>query len=232
MEQSAAVGGNVLAVASAEAEKGAELVIASTEPRGGPEIPEAPHTSGPAFHAPVILLQPVVLVGAGSVRDMPAQRRTARTWVGAVPVRGDAVRDYSGGRLGGAEERLGRRHVPVLAEHGVEQVAIAVDRTIQIAPAAPHFQIRLIHKPGTASGSALAAAALPEFSGQDRGQLGFPVPDSFVAEHDAALQEHLAEILQREAVAQAPEHHEGDDVVRVLVPVQQAADALVELTAT
>src|SRR5215212_608200 len=60
MEQSAAVGGNVLAVAGAEAEKGAELVIASTEPRGGPEILEAPHTSDPAFHAAVVLLEPTV----------------------------------------------------------------------------------------------------------------------------------------------------------------------------
>src|SRR5919202_2366561 len=152
MEQSAAVGGNVLAVASAEAEKGAELVIASTEPRGGPEILEAPHTSDPTFHAPVILLQSVVLVGAGSVRDMPAQRRTDRAWVGTVPVRGDAVRDYAGGRLGGAEERLGRRHVPVLAEHGVDQVAVAVDRTIQIAPTAPHFQLHLIDVPRAPSG--------------------------------------------------------------------------------
>jgi hypothetical protein len=38
MKQSAAVGGDVLAVAGAGAEKGTELVIASTEPRGGPEV--------------------------------------------------------------------------------------------------------------------------------------------------------------------------------------------------
>src|SRR4051794_37951294 len=38
MEQSAAVGGDGLVVAGAEAEEGAELVIASTEPRGGAEI--------------------------------------------------------------------------------------------------------------------------------------------------------------------------------------------------
>ena len=60
MEQSAAVGGNVLAVAGAEAEKGAELVIASTEPRRGPERLEAPHTSDPAFYAPVILLDSLI----------------------------------------------------------------------------------------------------------------------------------------------------------------------------
>ena len=56
MKQTAAVGGDRLAMAGAEAEKGAELVIASTEPLGGPECLEAPHTSDPAFDAPVILL--------------------------------------------------------------------------------------------------------------------------------------------------------------------------------
>ena len=61
MEQSAAVGGDVLVVAGAGAEKGAELVIASTEPLGGPEGLEAAHTSDPAFHAPMILLQPIIL---------------------------------------------------------------------------------------------------------------------------------------------------------------------------
>lgn len=228
MEQSAAVGGNGLAVAGAEAEKGAELVIASTEPIGRPEILEAPHTSDPAFHAAVILLQPVVLVGAGSMRDMPAQRRADGAWVGTVPVRGDAIRDYAGGRLGGAEECLGRRHVPVLAEHGIDQVAVTVDRTIQIAPAAPQFQIRLIDIPRAPSGPALSTAALPEFSGQDGSDLRLPLADGFVAEDDAALQEHLAEVLQREAVAQAPEYDQGDDVRGILGPVQQPAAALVK----
>jgi hypothetical protein len=146
MEQAAAVGGDVLVVAGAGAERGAELIVSSTEPLRGPEDLDAPHTSDPAFHAAVVLLEPVVLVGAGPVHDVAAQRRTDRARVGAVPVRGDAVRDQAGGGLRGAEERLGGRHVPVLAEHGVDQVAMAVDRTIEIAPAAPHFQIRLIHE--------------------------------------------------------------------------------------
>jgi len=48
MEQPAAVGRDVLAVAGAEAEKGAELVIPWTEPLGGPEEPylEADHFKG------------------------------------------------------------------------------------------------------------------------------------------------------------------------------------------
>src|SRR5215211_8223659 len=65
MEQAAAISGDVLVVAIATAEKGAELVVASAEPIRGVECLEAAHTSDPAFHAPMILLQPIVLVGAG-----------------------------------------------------------------------------------------------------------------------------------------------------------------------
>jgi hypothetical protein len=49
MKQATTVGGNVLVVASAETEKGAELVIPSTEPIGGIEFLETPHISDPAF---------------------------------------------------------------------------------------------------------------------------------------------------------------------------------------
>src|ERR1700753_908702 len=40
------------------------------------------------------------------------------------------------------------------------------------------------------------------------------------------------QIAQAEFVAQPPEHHERDDVGRVLRPVQQALAALIELFAT
>ena len=74
MKQSAAVGGDALVVAGAGAERGAELVMPSTEPRGGPERLEGPHTPGPAPQAAVALLQPVVLVGAGPVRGVLSRR--------------------------------------------------------------------------------------------------------------------------------------------------------------
>jgi hypothetical protein len=41
-----------------------------------------------------------------------------------------------------------------------------------------------------------------------------------------------AQVAQAELIAQAPEHHERDDVGGKLRPVQQAAAALVELLAT
>src|SRR5215207_1704883 len=52
-----------------------------------------------------------------------------------------------------------------------------------------------------------------------------------MTEHDAAHGEHLGQIPQGELVAQTPEHHESDDIGRVLGPVQQSVGALVELLA-
>ena len=123
-------------------------------------------------------------------------------------------------------------HSPApLAEHGVDQVAVPVDGAVEVTPPASDLQIRLVHVPVAAAGTALAVPAPPEFVGQDRRELGFPVPHRFVAEHDAALEEHLAKVAQGEAVAQPPEHHEGDDVGRVLRPVEHPGAALVELAA-
>jgi hypothetical protein len=49
-----------------------------------------------------------------------------------VPVRGDALRRDASGSLGRAEEGPGRRHIAVLAQHGVDKVAVVVDGPIQI----------------------------------------------------------------------------------------------------
>jgi hypothetical protein len=83
--------------------------------------------------------------------------------------------------------------------------------------------------PGAPFDPALAATAVPAFGRQDGGQLCRPLSNGLVAEDDAALEDHLAELLQREAVAQAPEHDQGDDVGRILGPVQHAGTALIEL---
>src|SRR5271166_4812466 len=64
-----------------------------------------------------------------------------------------------------------------------------------------------------------------------RDELGLPLPDGLMAELDAADQEHLGQVAQGELVAKPPEHHERDDVARVLGPVQHTAAALVELLA-
>jgi hypothetical protein len=71
--------------------------------------------------------------------------------------------DYASGGLGRAEEGLGGHHVPVFAQHGVSQVAVAIDDAVEITQVAADFQIGLVNVPRAPSGSALAATSLPEF---------------------------------------------------------------------
>src|SRR3712207_6476005 len=105
---------------------------------------------------------------AGAMGNAPAQRGADRPRVGAVPVRGDAVGGHAGGGPRRTEEGLRRRHVAVLAEHGVGQVAVPVDGAVEIAPPAPHLQVCLVHVPVPAAGPTLAVPTSPELAGQDR----------------------------------------------------------------
>src|SRR5919202_1523216 len=221
----------MLVVAGTGAEEVAELVVASTEALRCSEALEAPHTSCAPFHAPMILFQSVILVYAGPVHDVTPQCRADGTRVGAVPVRGDTLGRDTGDRLGRAEEGLGCGHVAVFAEHGVDQPAVTVDGAIQIAPPATNLQVRLVHMPVPTTGAAPTAPALAELVGQQWRELRLPLADCFVTEDDAADQEHLGQVAQGQAVAQLPQHHQGDDVRGVVGVVQYTAAALVVLFA-
>src|SRR4051812_44207979 len=127
---------------------------------------------------------------------------------------------------------LGRRYVAVLAQHGVHEIAVAVDGPIEVGPAATDLQVRLVHVPAAAAaGTAPAMPALAELVGQCRRELRFPLAGGLMAEDDPADEEHLAEVAQGQAVAQPPQHHERDDIGGVLGVVQHGAGALVELLA-
>src|SRR5512132_2449546 len=218
----------MLVVTGAGAEDVSKFIVPPAEPGRGSGTLEAAHRSVSAFEAPVILLQPVIEVAAGPVPHPFAELGLDRAWVAVVAVRRDPVRCDPGDRLGGPEERLRRRHVAVLAEHHIHQRAGAVDGSIEIAPATLDLEVGLIHVPAPAR---LAAPALPQVLGQGGGELRFPLTHRLVAEHDAADEEHFGQVAQGELVAQAPKHHERDDIAGILGPVQQAAGALVELLA-
>src|ERR671916_2120983 len=186
MKQATAAGGDMLIVVLAETEEIAEFVVASAEALRRHEALEPAHTSRAPFDAAVVFLKPVVPVRAGPVHDTPAERRADRPRVGAVPVRGDPVRSNAGDRPCRAEEGLGRRHVAVLAEHRVDEIAVAVDRAIQVRPAAADLQVCLVRVPVPAAGTAPAVSAPTELVGQGRHELRLPPAGGLVAESDAA----------------------------------------------
>ena len=139
----------------------------------------------------MVLLKSVVQV---HVRPMPnrfAQFAPDRGRVTVMTIGRDAIGDNPGHRLGRTKERLRGGEIAVLAEHHVHEGTVAVDCPIQIAPIAVDFNIRLIHVPAPADA---AMSAATEFFGQSRGEFRLPVAHRFVAEHDAADQEHLSKI--------------------------------------
>ena len=140
----------------------------------------------------------------------------------------DPVRDNPGHRSARTEQCLGGGKIAALAEHRVHQGAIAVHGPVQIPPQAVDFDKRLVDVPAAAD---VAASTVTEFLRHAWGEFRLPIPHRLVAKYDAADQEHLGKIAQAELVAEAPEHHERDDVARVLRPVQQAGAALNELPA-
>jgi hypothetical protein len=62
-----------------------------------------------------------------------------------MTVGGDLLGLDLGDRPGGAEECLG--HIAGFAEIDVDQIAVAIDRPVQIAPCAGDFDVRLVDVP-------------------------------------------------------------------------------------
>jgi hypothetical protein len=139
----AVVGGNMLMRAGAGTEEVTQFIVASTKPVGRSWAFESTHGLVSTFDAAVILLQSIVEVAAGAVLHAFTQRRPDRTRITVVAVRGYPVRRHIGDCFGGLEERLRGIHVAMLAEHHVDQHAVAVNGAIQIAPMPVHLDVRV-----------------------------------------------------------------------------------------
>jgi hypothetical protein len=92
----------------------------------------------------MVLLHPIVFAAAAPMLDLLAEHFGDGPWVRVVAIGGDRFRAAPGDGLGTAEEALGRRPVALRAPHRIHQMAIPIDRSIQIHPPTTHFYIRLI----------------------------------------------------------------------------------------
>jgi hypothetical protein len=145
-----------------------------------------------------------------------------------MPIGGDPIRSDAGHRLARPKECPGSSEVTMLAQPDVHQSAVAIDRAIEIPPSATHPDIRLINLPAWANP---AFASPTQVLGKCRRQLCLPIAHRFIAEGEPPGQEHLGQIPQAQLVTQPPEHHECDDIARILRTVEHTGAALVELLA-
>jgi hypothetical protein len=176
----------------------------------------------------VILLKSVVQIATCPMPHMVAELCADCPGIGIVAVGGDAIRGDAGHRLCRSKEGLGGGKVAVLTQHHVNQGASAIDRAIQISPTTTHANVCLVDVPASAD---FAFSSPTQVLSQCWGEFGFPITDGLIAEDEPADQEHLGQVPQGELVAKPPEHHESNDITRVLGSVQEAGAALVELLA-
>ena len=211
-----------------QAEVLALFVEGPAEAGSGVEIPVATHRIIALLDATMILFQAVVEVRVAAVPHLPAQCFSDRARIGVMPVGrhllGDLLRHFQRCR----EEAFGCLHIPMLAQHGVNQIAVAVDGSVEVLPLARHLDVGFVHVPG-AAGLALALGA--QLVGHERSEACFPLAHRLMRELETALEEHLGEVAQAEFVAHAPQDDQENDVSREFQVIEGRVSSLIELPA-
>jgi hypothetical protein len=82
----------------------------------------------------MILLKSVVGVAARSMSHLSAEHSPDRSGIGVMAVCRDPCRRDAGHRPGRSKECFSGRQVAALAQHDIDQGAVAINRTIQIPP--------------------------------------------------------------------------------------------------
>ncbi len=216
---------------STAAQEIAEFIVLSAESVCRVMFLEAAHTSDASFDPAMVLFKSIIQIDARPVVDVAAQGRADRSRVGVMPVGCHPVRHKAGNRPCRAEEPLGRSHVTGRAQHRVDQVPVAIDRPIQVAPAAMDLEVGFVDIPALAGAAPYAVTPLTLRLAHHGQQLRLPLPDAFMADGETAQQHDLAEIPQCQPVAQPAEHHERDDIARQRRSIEDTVAALVELLA-
>jgi hypothetical protein len=111
--------------------------------------------------------------------------------IGGVAVGRDPFWRLAGNLPGLAEEALCRVYITGLAQHAIDQIALPIDRAVQIAPLAADFDLRLVDIPCPSS---LPVAPGTQLLGRERRETRFPVPHCLVGEAEATLEEYLGQV--------------------------------------
>src|SRR5690242_10265505 len=132
----------------------------------------------------MILLHYIVEVVTTSMENRTPKSLTNGTWIGVMPISRHFFWSMTYHVESLFEKTLCCIHIPLLAQHGINEIAIAINSMIQIAPCSMHFDIRLIHVPG---GSSLSASPGTQLLCQKQSKTGFPISHCFMGKHKASL---------------------------------------------
>ena len=100
---------------------------------------ETQHRVITLLDAAMILLDPAILVGTAAMFYLRSQHPVDSTRIGSVPVRGDLCRIFLNDGKSTTKEALRGGHVSGGTEQGIDQIACAIDGSVQVAPFAFHL---------------------------------------------------------------------------------------------
>jgi hypothetical protein len=123
------------------------------------------------------------------------------------------------------EKPFGGIHVPLLAEHAINEVPITIDGAREITPCSMHFDVRFVDVPG---GACVSTAFGSQLVCHEWSKTGFPVTNGLVSEHKATLQKHLGQIPYAQLLAESPEHDKQDDLGGIFQIVEKGVGAFIE----
>ena len=172
-----------------------------------------------------MLLHPIVQILVMAMEDLATDDPSNRFRVGRVLVCRQPERLPSRVVDQAAQEAPGCLAISMLAEHGIQKIAVSVDGAVQIAPAAADFDVRFVQVPGAPR---LPATSGPETITDHGRKAELPCPDCFIADLESPLEEEFSHVTKAELVAQAPEDGEQHDVGRELEIVEGRPRALIE----
>jgi hypothetical protein len=108
------------------------------------------------------------------------------------------------------KNRRAARQVAARGQQHIDDLAVLVDRPVQIGPSAGYPHVRLIDEPAVTRSVAAQAGSLDELGTEPL----HPAIDVDVVHNDAALGQQLIDIAVGQAVAQVPAHRDRDHLPR------------------
>jgi hypothetical protein len=201
----------------------------STETLGRAESTETQHWIVSLFDAAVILLDPPIQIGAAAMLDFRTKDLADRTRIRIVAIARHLARNLSDSGDSTTKESLGSRHVARLTKHRVDQIALTINGTVQVAPFSLDLYVRLIDVPAPSN---LASTFATQVLGKQRREALFPLPYRFVRKFEAAQQEHFGQVPQAQLITEPAEYHLEYDIGGKLQVIERTTSPLIELSFT
>ncbi|GHP00415.1 hypothetical protein KSF_104620 [Reticulibacter mediterranei] len=139
--------------AQAEAKELAHLIKGSAKLCCGCEVSKASHGVVALFDATMILFYEIIEVVTTLVENFSAKGLTYCSWIGNMPIGGDSLWCMAHRLERLLEKSLRCIHIPFLAQHRVNEIAISINGPIQVTPLPLHFDVGFINMPNGSSTS-------------------------------------------------------------------------------